>query len=108
MRICLIFVLCLSAVSSSLAGSLSDDPFAGAWESSYGHLYFTYRTSTAEIPSDETGRGIRAAFWSYPDSHGVADNGRILGMIKVLCLDKPIDNLPYAVFIVTHLCEQIP
>lgn len=56
--------------------------FEGVWESSYGHLFFTYRTSQAEIPSSDAGRGIRAAFWSYPDSNGMADNGRIIATVN--------------------------
>ncbi len=65
----------------------SPDSFAGVWESSYGHLFFTFRTSQAEIRSETDGRGIRAAFWSYADSHGMADNGRILGTVNGRVLD---------------------
>jgi len=61
---------------------VASDPFTGVWESSYGHLFFTYRTSKSEIETNADGKGIRAAFWSYPDSHGVADNGRILGTVS--------------------------
>lgn len=58
------------------------DSYAGTWESSYGHMYFTYRTSKGEIPSTDAGKGIRAAFWSYQDSHGMADNGRLVGFVS--------------------------
>lgn len=58
------------------------DSFYGVWESSYGHLFFTYRTSQAPVEADEGRVGIRAAFWSYPDSWGRADNGRIIGSVE--------------------------
>jgi hypothetical protein len=63
-------------------GQTSFDSYSGVWESSYGHLFFTSRTSKAEIESSQEGKGIRAAFWSYPDSHGMADNGRIIGTVN--------------------------
>ncbi len=81
-----LILICLSM--NTLAGdsecnceSPSYDSFDGVWESSYGHLFFTARTSQAEVASSKDGKGIRAAFWSYPDSHGMADNGRIIGTV---------------------------
>ena len=42
--------------------------YAGVWKTSYGDVYF---------PKYE-GNRVRGAFWSYPDSNGKADNGRII------------------------------
>lgn len=68
--------------SAEVAADPAWDSYEGVWESSYGHLFFTHRTNQAEIPSGADGKGIRAAFWSYPDSHGKADNGRIIGTVN--------------------------
>jgi hypothetical protein len=79
----LTFLIILGTGSVACAGeSNASDPFYGVWESSYGHLFFTYRTSKSEIPSSPQGKGIRAAYWSYPDSHGTADNGRIIATVN--------------------------
>lgn len=45
--------------------------FSGVWKTSYGDVYF---------PKFE-GKTVRGAFWSYPESNGKADNGRILAEI---------------------------
>jgi hypothetical protein len=57
------------------------DSYLGVWESSYGHMFFTDRTSKAVIETSEDAASVRAAFWSYPDSHGMADNGRLVGTV---------------------------
>jgi hypothetical protein len=49
----------------------SAQSFAGVWKTSYGDVYF---------PKYE-GNRVRGAFWSYPDSNGKADNGRIIAEI---------------------------
>lgn len=51
--------------------SESAHSFAGVWKTSYGDVYF---------PKHE-GNGVRGAFWSYPESNGKADNGRIIAEI---------------------------
>jgi hypothetical protein len=56
--------------------------FEGVWESSYGHLFFTHRTSQGALPSEGDTQHVRAAFWSYPDSKGMADNGRIVATVS--------------------------
>lgn len=45
--------------------------FAGVWKTSYGDVYFPKYTSNE----------VRGAFWSYPDSNGKADNGRIIATV---------------------------
>ena len=87
MKFCLLFLLCWFCAAANAGQTECDcaDPakhsFYGVWESSYGHMFFTYRTSKGEIASSAAGQGVRAAFWSYPDSHGQADNGRIVGTV---------------------------
>ena len=79
----LVLAFLMGASSSGQANDQAgSDPFYGVWESSYGHLFFTYRTSKSEVPSSAEGRGIRAAYWAYPDSHGTADNGRIIATVN--------------------------
>ncbi len=81
----LLVLLCVTVSAANVADGAESrqwDSYEGVWESSYGHLFFTYRTSQAEIPSGVDGKGIRAAFWSYPDSNGMADNGRIIGTVN--------------------------
>lgn len=45
--------------------------FAGVWKTSYGDVYFPKYTSNE----------VRGAFWSYPESNGQADNGRIIATV---------------------------
>jgi len=49
----------------------TDLNYAGVWKTSYGDVYF---------PKYE-GNEVRGAFWSYPESNGKADNGRILATV---------------------------
>ncbi len=51
--------------------------YSGVWKTSYGDVYFP-KTTTKEV---------RGAFWSYPDSNGKADNGRIIATISGKRLD---------------------
>jgi hypothetical protein len=57
------------------AGGTGDSParssFAGVWKTSYGDVYFP----------KYAGNTVRGAFWSYPESNGKADNGRIIAEI---------------------------
>jgi len=59
---------CTESVESSMPTPAS---FAGVWKTSYGDVYF---------PRYESGT-VRGAFWSYPDSNGQADNGRIIATV---------------------------
>ena len=45
--------------------------FSGVWKTSYGDIYFPRHESSE----------VRGAFWSYPESNGKADNGRIVATI---------------------------
>ncbi len=47
------------------------DSFAGVWKTSYGDVYFPRYTT----------QRVRGAFWSYPESNGKADNGRIIATV---------------------------
>jgi hypothetical protein len=57
------------ATAGAVAKSVKS--FAGVWKTSYGDVYF---------PKYD-GNRVRGAFWSYPDSNGKADNGRIIAVI---------------------------
>lgn len=52
--------------------STAEPSFAGVWKTSYGDVYF---------PKYD-GNTVRGAFWSYPESNGQADNGRIIAEIE--------------------------
>jgi hypothetical protein len=61
---------CPEAAPGAVAAKTAKS-FAGVWKTSYGDVYF---------PKYE-GNRVRGAFWSYPDSNGKADNGRIIAEI---------------------------
>ena len=86
-RLIVTLIFSLGSASVTAGGTDCDEhsrypeSFEGIWESSYGHLFFTHRTSQGLLHSDASGKGIRAAFWAYSDSHGVTDNARIIGKV---------------------------
>ena len=58
-------------VSDKAVAEVKEMSFAGVWKTSYGDVYF---------PKYE-GNMVRGAFWSYPESNGQADNGRIIAEV---------------------------
>ncbi|MBT5220315.1 MAG: hypothetical protein HOM16_12660 [Woeseia sp.] len=58
-------------VSASSTENTTVGSYNGVWKTSYGDVYFPKYTSN----------DVRGAYWSYPESNGKADNGRILGSI---------------------------
>ena len=61
---------CPDTPEKSAAKTL-DLNFAGVWKTSYGDVYFPRYA----------GDTVRGAFWSYPESNGQADNGRIIAEV---------------------------
>ena len=58
--------------AENLPGTTAEPSFAGVWKTSYGDVYF---------PKYD-GNVVRGAFWSYPESNGQADNGRIIAEVS--------------------------
>jgi hypothetical protein len=81
-----ISILCMPLVAGA-AEAIRDssantyDSIEGVWESSYGHMFFTLRTSLGPVEAPAGKTGMRAAFWAYPDSNGVTDNARLIGTV---------------------------